>query len=186
VTARRQQLTRAADLVRLAILCSAAIWLIAGDGSAALRALLVLPPALLARLVRVDPSFDLLFSFALAAEGAATGLGGYDSISWGDTLSHLVLPLLSGPILYTGLVRLGAVPDPEVATSGRFLAGAAVVTAASVLALGALWELVEWAADGLFGTNYSQGYNDTLGDLLADAIAAIGSGALVAASVSRT
>jgi hypothetical protein len=53
------------------------------------------------------------------------------------------------------------------------------VTAASVLALGALLELVEWAADGAFGTNYSHGNRDTLVDLLADSIAAIG-GVLVA------
>jgi hypothetical protein len=178
--AMSQGLTRAADLVRVALLCSAAGWLVAGDGAAALKALLVLPPALLGRLVRVEPTFDLLFSFALAAEATATGFGAYDSMGWGDTLSHLVLPMLSGPVLYAGLVRLGAAAAPSGAPA-RFLLGAAVVTAASVLAVGTLWELVEWGADGAFGTNYSEAYPDTLVDLLADAIAAIGAGVLVAA-----
>jgi hypothetical protein len=178
--ANARRLTRVADLVRVALLCTAAVWLIAGDGSAALKALLVLPPALLGRVVRIHPGFDLLFSTALAAEAIATGLGAYDSIGGGDTLSHLVLPLLSGPVLYGGLVTLGIVPSPSIAPAARFGLGAAVVTAASVLALGTLWELAEWAADGAFGTNYSQGYSDTLGDLLADAGAAVISGALVA------
>jgi hypothetical protein len=174
-----RRLTRVADLVRVALLCTAAVWLLAGDGAAALRALLALPPALLGRLVRLHPAFDVLFSSALVAESTATGLGAYDSIGWSDTLSHLVLPLLSGPILYVALVRLGAAAAPPAAPTLRFLLGAAVVTAASVLALGALWELVEWAADEAFGTDYSQGYGDTLLDLLADAVAAAGAGALV-------
>jgi hypothetical protein len=174
-------LTRAADVVRVALLCSIVGWLVAGDGSAALKALLVLPPALLGRPVRIEPAFDLLFASALSVEATATGLGAYDSIGWGDTLSHLVLPLLSGPVLYAGLLRLDAVPTSPTGRSPRFLLGAAVVTGASVLAVGALWELVEWAADGAFGTSYSQGSRDTMGDLVADAIAAVGAGALVAA-----
>ena len=175
-----RRLTSVADLVRVVLLTTAAVWLIAGDGAAALKALLVLPAALLGRVVRIHPGFDLLFSCALAAEAIASGLGAYGSIGRGDTLSHLVLPLLSGPVLYGGLVRLGVAAWVFPTPAARYGLGAAVVTAASVLALGTLWELVEWAADGAFGTNYSQGYSDTLSDLLADAIAGIVSGALVA------
>jgi hypothetical protein len=162
------------------MLCLAAALLAAGDGPAGLKALLVLPPALLGRLARVHPGADLLFTLALAAEVTGTALGVYDSIGWGDTVSHLVLPLLSGPIMYVALVRLGAVPEPTAAPTERFLVGAAFVTAITVLGVGAMWELVEWAADGTLGTQYAQGYEDTLVDLLADAIAAVTSGALVA------
>jgi hypothetical protein len=181
-----QRLTHAADIVRLAVVCGAAIRLGAGDVAVALKGLLVLPPSVLGRLVRINPGYDLLFTFALAGEATATALGAYDSVSWGDTLSHLVLPLLSGPVLYVGLVRLVAAPGPSGTPSTRFLLGAAIITATSVLALGALWEIVEWAADGTFGTNYSQGYRDTLQDLLADAIAAIAGGALVAGWLRAT
>jgi hypothetical protein len=176
-----RRLTSVADLVRVVLLATAAVWLIAGDGPAALKALLVLPAALLGRVVRIHPGFDLLFSCALAAEAIASGLGAYGSIGRGDTLSHLVLPLLSGPVLYGGLVKLGIAASASATPAARYGLGAAVVTAASVLALGTLWELVEWAADGAFGTNYSQGYSDTLSDLLADATAGILSGASVAA-----
>jgi hypothetical protein len=187
LTARR--LTGGADALRLALVCSAGAWFAAGDPSAALKALLVLPAALLGRFVPIDPTLDLLFSLALFSEANRTGLGAYDSISSGDTLPHLVLPLLLAPIVYAGLVRIGAAAERPATPSVRFAAGAALVAAASVLAIGTLWELVEWAADGVFGTNFSQGYRDTLSDLLADTVAAIGGGALVAvrlrAGVSR-
>jgi hypothetical protein len=39
---------------------------------------------------------------------------------------------------------------------------------------------MEWVADSLVGTNYSQGYRDTTIDLFNDTIAAIASGILVA------
>jgi hypothetical protein len=178
-----QRLRRAADTVRAAIVCAAALFLIAGDGSAALKALLVLPPAFAGRFVRVHPAFDLIFAFALLAEVVATSLGAYDSISWGDGLSHIVLPLLAGPILYASIVRLRGAGEVRAAPAAWPPVGSALVTAAAVLWLGAMWELVEWVVDAAFGTDFSQGYDDTLDDLRNDAIAAAGSGALVAAWV---
>jgi hypothetical protein len=154
--------------------------LAAGASSAGLKALLVLPVAGLARLVRTHPAFDLLFTLALAAEVIGTAAGVYDSLAWTDTLSHLALPLLSGPILYLGLIRLGAVSEPGAVPTHRVLVGTVVITAIAVMCLGALWELVEWVADGTVATNYSQGYDDTIVDLWVDAIAAVGAGALVA------
>jgi uncharacterized membrane protein YjdF len=154
--------TLCADVVRVAILCCAAIFLATGDGSSALMALLVLVPSVVARWVRVNPILDLGFALALGAQAVGRPFEG------GDTLPHLVLPLLSGPVLYLGLVRLGITPR---------LPG--VTTFVGVLALGAAWELVEWLADTALGTDYSQGYGDTAGDLLNDAIAAAASGVLV-------
>jgi hypothetical protein len=170
VAARSAWLTRSADLVRLAIICSVAAFLAAGDGAAALKAALVMVPSVGARLVRVHPALDLLFALALAAEAVVGGGGD-------DTLPHVALPLLSGPVLYTGLLRLGAVA--EVHDSPRALFAAALVTVACVMALGAAWELVEWGADGALGTDYSQGTDDTRVDLLNDLIGAAGGGALV-------
>jgi hypothetical protein len=154
-------MTLCADLVRIGILCSAAVFAATGDGAAALKAILVLAPAVVARVVRVHPAIDLAFAVALFAE-ALGALGG------GDTLPHLILPLLSGPVIYTALLRLGIVPRP-----------AALVTFAGVVLLGVAWELVEWAADAALGTNYSQGWGDTAGDLANDTVAAAASGALV-------
>jgi uncharacterized membrane protein YjdF len=158
----RLKMTFCADLVRVAVLGSALVFLATGDGASALMALLVLVPSVAARCVRVSPILDLGFALALGAQAIGRPFEG------GDTLPHLVLPLLSGPVLYVGLLRLGVVPRlPGVATF------------VGVLALGVAWELVEWFADTTLGTDYSQGYGDTAGDLFNDVLAAAASGVLV-------
>ena len=177
---RRDRLTRAADIVRAGLVCAAAAFFATGDGSAALKALLVLAPALAARVARVPPAFELVFTLALAAEAIGTKLGAYDSVSWGDTLSHTALPFLSGPVVYGILARLGVASEPGTARGTRALLRGATVTAVGILALGVVWEVVEWAADSALGTDYSRGYGDTRADLTGDAIGAVASGALVA------
>ncbi len=170
-------LTRYADLVRLGLLCGAVLFLAAGDGSDALKALLLTAPSLSARLLRVNPALDLAFALALAAEGV---LGG--AVPWiagDDTLPHIVLPLLSGPVLYAGLLRLGALAKPAARPTAALLMGSAAATAMSVIALGAAWELIEWVADATVETNYSQGYQDTLEDLVNDSIGAACAGSVV-------
>jgi hypothetical protein len=174
-------LRRAADVVRVAIASAAAFFLIAGDMSSGLKALLVLPPAFAGRLVAVYPAFDLIFALALLTEVVATSLGAYDSISWGDGLSHVVLPLLSGPILYAGILHVRRGAEAEGTAAPRSLLGAGLVTATAVVCLGVVWELVEWVVDAVFGTDFSQGTDDTLDDLRNDAFAAAASGGLVAA-----
>jgi hypothetical protein len=181
VMVKRDRLTRAADIIRGALLCAAAAFLATGDGSAGLKALLVLAPALAARFARVPPAFDLVFTLALAAEAIGTKLGAYDAINSEDTLSHTALPFLSGPVVYGVLARLGVVTEPGDAREARPLLRAATVTAVGILALGVAWELVEWAADSALRTDYSRGYSDTRADLINDAIAAVASGVLVAA-----
>jgi hypothetical protein len=169
-----------ADVARIAILASALAFLAEGDKSAALKALLVLVPALASRLVRVPAGFDFLFASALAIEALGSGLGAFHRIGWPEGASHLVIPFLSAPIVYQSFVRLGATSAPEDIPAKLPVAGAGLLTAAGVLALGALWELVEWGSDDTFRTDYSLGYSDTLSDLLADAVAATGGGLLVA------
>jgi hypothetical protein len=174
---RRHNLTRAADLVRLGILVVGATSLALGDGPVALKVLLLLPPALCPRLLQAPPRFDLVFVAALAVEAGASSLGGYEALAWWDTLSHLVLPFLSGLVLYVGLVRLGLSRLSD-GSSGQ-LAFAAMVTFSAVVILGGLWELVEWAADEALGTDYSPSAQDTATDLGANTIAAAGAAAIV-------
>jgi glucosyl-dolichyl phosphate glucuronosyltransferase len=170
-----------ADTLRVLLVVAAGAFLAAGEGSAALKSVLVLAPALCARAARAPAGFDLAFTAALAVEAMGTGTGAYEWVGWGDSTSHLVIPFLSAPVVYHVLMRLGAAPPADVAHDRRAFAAAGLVAAISVLALGTLWELVEWGADSAFGTEYSQGYLDTLTDLLADTIAATLGGLLVAA-----
>ncbi len=168
-----------ADLVRVGLVAAAAAFLVAGDESAALKTALVLMPALVGRLARVPAFFDLLFVLALAAEAIGSGLGAYDWIGAGDVGAHLAIPFLSAPVVYQVLARLGAIRTPDDDSPPPSLAGLGIATAAGVLAIGAVWELVEWGADAALGTDYSPGYADTLSDLLADAVAAVLGGILV-------
>jgi multisubunit Na+/H+ antiporter MnhB subunit len=173
----RRQLTRAADIVRLGILMVGATALVVGDGPVALKVLLLLPPALGPRLLRAPPGLDLLFATALGVEAVASSLSSHGAVGWWDTLSHLVLPLLSGLVLYVGLVRLCRSRPSDGASPG--LAFSALVTFSAVVILGLLWELIEWAADEALGTNYSLSAQDTATDLRADTLAAAGAAAVV-------
>lgn len=177
LSSRSATLTALADMVRIGIAAIAAGFLVTGDEAAALKALLVFVPAIASRMVRPPAAFDLLFAVTLAVEALGTGLGAYHRVGWPDGGSHLLIPFVSAPIVYQAFVRLRAVTAPEHA---RAATGTGLVVAAGVLALGALWELVEWGADNLFGTDYSQGYTDTLSDLLADAVAASAGGVAIA------
>jgi hypothetical protein len=177
IPSRSPTLTALADMVRIGIGAIAAGFLATGDESAALKALLVFVPAIASRVVRPPAALDLLFAVTLAVEALGTGLGLYYQVGWPNGGSHLLIPFVSAPIVYQAFVRLRAVTAPGEA---RAATGTGLVVAAGVLALGALWELVEWGADSLFGTDYSQGYTDTLSDLFADAVAASAGGVAVA------
>jgi hypothetical protein len=142
--------------------------LLAGDGSIAAKVVLVLPATFAARLLGVHPVLDLAFALALAGEAVGSALAAHELIAWDDRVSHLVLPLLCGLVVCDALRRARAPRRP---------AGAGLMTAVAVLAIAALWEMVEWGVDAAFGTNFSMGRDDTVGDLSADAVAAVGAGA---------
>jgi hypothetical protein len=160
--------TRVADLVRAGLACAAAAFLVAGDDSVAVKVALLLPATFASRLFGVSPPLDLLFTLALAAEAAGSTLATHGLIAWDDRISHLVLPLLSGSVVYAALQRTGGPHRPAVV---------GLITGTAVLAIAAVWEVVEWGADAAIGTNFSMGSDDTRGDLSADAVAAAGAGA---------
>jgi uncharacterized membrane protein YjdF len=43
----------------------------------------------------------------------------------------------------------------------------------TTMALGIVWEFLEWSADNFFGLNTQLGLNDTMGDLFADTLGAL-------------
>ena len=157
----------AADAVRAALVCAAPALLIAGDGAVAAKFVLVLPATFAARLLGVHPGLDLAFALALAGEAVGSALAAHELIGWDDRASHLVLPLLCGLVVYAALRRAPAPRGPV---------GVGALTGFAVVVVAALWELVEWGADAALGTNFSMGREDTVGDLSADAVAAVGAG----------
>jgi hypothetical protein len=123
--------------------------------------------------------WEFAFNLALATEAIGSAAGWNGVTGW-DTTAHLVIPFLSGPLLFFALWRLALRSDPQVSGQTRAGIAAGAVTFSSVLTIGALWELLEWAVDTWFGTDFAQSYADTMTDLLHDAMAALASGLVVA------
>jgi uncharacterized membrane protein YjdF len=125
--------------------------------------------------------YDLAFCVAFALTGWGDAVGLYESLSFYDSIVHFLVPLFSGQVLYILLARIELVPDPrDHATHGHYL-GLFFVTAALGLAVGALWEIVEWASDSTLGSDLQLGNEDTVADLVSDAVGAFTGAALLVA-----
>jgi uncharacterized membrane protein YjdF len=121
--------------------------------------------------------FDLAFILAMALTGWGEAFRLYDRMGYYDVLVHFLVPLFGAPCVYIALARLDTLPDPADAYgSSRHLAGIFVATFALGLAIGALWEILEWISDHALGSSLQLGQKDTIGDLVADATGALGGG----------
>jgi hypothetical protein len=168
------------DVLRALLVAGAIGFALAGDstgvallGGAAAIAWAV-RPVLLPRV------YDLALVLALTLQAWGEALALYDSISWFDNVVHFSLPFLGAPTLYIVLARLDVVPDPKDETYVRHYVGIAIVAFALGVALGGLWEIVEWSSDNLIDTSLQIDNDDTVGDLIADSLgAASGAGLLV-------
>lgn len=168
------------DVLRLALVVGAIGFALAGDAGAALVLAGTAVLGLIARLVNLPRLYDLAFMAAMSLQGWGEATDLYDRLSWFDTVVHVVLPCLVAPVLYIGLARLDVVPDPRDETHTEHYVGLFVLTLALGAAMGAVWEIVEWTSDGLFGTGLQEGNDDTMRDLLADLVGSlIGAGLLV-------
>lgn len=126
--------------------------------------------------------FDLAFILAMALTGWGEALRLYDRFGYYDVFVHFLVPLFGAPCVYIALARLDTLPDPADAYgSKRHLAGIFVVTLALGLAIGAVWEILEWTSDTTLGSNLSLGESDTIGDLVADGAGALCGGLLLLA-----
>ena len=72
-------------------------------------------------------------------------------------------------------------PDPKDETRVQHYIGIFVVALSLGLAIGAVWEIVEWSSDGVFGSNLSEGNTDTVTDLIADGCGSLAGAALLVA-----
>jgi hypothetical protein len=125
--------------------------------------------AIVLRFAKAPPVFDFIFVALLSLDAWATASGLVDAVGQGnDRPGHLLISAAVTPILFYGTARLKAVnAKPE--NLGQTLA-VGLVAMMMTLALGTLWELIEWQSDMRFGTDMSLGYSDTVGDLLCDVI----------------
>jgi len=134
------------------------------------------------RFLELPRAFDLAFILAMALTGWGEALRLYDRFGYYDVFVHFLVPLFGAPCVYIALARLDTLPDPvDAYGSKRHLAGIFVVTLALGLAIGAVWEILEWSADQTFGTELSLGERDTIGDLVADGAGAFCGGLFLVA-----
>jgi uncharacterized membrane protein YjdF len=167
------------DVLRALLLAGAIGFAVAGDAHGALLLGGAGVVAWLVRPVLLPRVYDLALVTALTLQAWGEALGLYDSISWFDNVVHFSVPFFGAPTLYIVLARLDVVPDPRDDTTGRHYAGMAIIAFAVGVALGGLWEIVEWSSDNTFGSSLQIDNDDTVGDLIADSLGALCGAALL-------
>jgi len=174
------------DLLRALLVAGAVGFALGGDGGAALLLALAAAVAWAVRPVLLPRAYDLCVVLALTLQGWGEALGLYDSLHWFDTVVHFTVPLLGAPVLYVVLARLDVVPDPRDETHTRHYVGMAIITFALGGCVGAIWEMVEYASDGWFGSSLQEGNADTVRDLMADCAGALCGAALLVLWAQRS
>jgi hypothetical protein len=167
------------DVLRALLLAGAVGFAAAGDGRGALLLAGAGVVAWLVRFALLPRVYDLCLVLALTLQAWGEALNLYDSVAWFDNVVHFSLPFFGGPTLYIVLARLDVVPDPKDAATRHHYIGIGVVAFALGVALGGLWEIVEWASDNTLGSQLQLGNDDTVGDLIADSLGSLCGAALL-------
>jgi hypothetical protein len=168
------------DLLRLVFLGGCVWFAVTGDVKGMVNLIVAAIGVLVARAADLPRLYDLAFCIAMVFTGWGEALGLYDKVSWYDNVVHFSVPMLSAPVAYIGLARLEVVPDPRDDTGLHRGTGIFAVTLALGLAIGALWEILEWTSDNTLGSRLQLSNDDTVGDLIADGLGSVaGAGLLV-------
>ncbi len=134
----------------------------------------VLVATLGARALALPRLFDLGFVIGMSLQAFGNAAGLFNSFRYYDLLVHFALPLACAPCLYITLARLDVVPDLAGGQARQHhLLGIFIVTFALGFSLGALYEIYEWLAVHWLGAGLAVGYDDTISDLVDDALASL-------------
>jgi uncharacterized membrane protein HdeD (DUF308 family)/uncharacterized membrane protein YjdF len=158
------------DVLRFAFIAGAIVFAVEGRSTAvALTAGSAV--LLVARVIDLPRWFDfgLIVAMTLIAYGTALSL--YGGWFYYDKIVHGLSPIGYVPVLYIALVRLGVVPDPGRAIREHRVArisGIFIVTLALGIAVGGVYESIEWFEDKFLGGHFVGGLWDTETDLLCD------------------
>jgi hypothetical protein len=170
---------RAGYALRATFFVGAVVFALLGNPGAAVRMGLTFALVLAVRLVELPRPFDLGFLLGMSLQAWGNALGLFVHWPWWDVVVHFVLPFFTAPALYIVLARLDVVPDLGEETETHHYAGILLVTFALGVTVGAVYEMYEWFDDNVFGAGLHVGYDDTIADLLDDALASLGGGALL-------
>ncbi len=138
-------------------------------------ALILLPP-LLDKVVniKIPPLMEIIFVlFCFAGVILGDVFNFYGIIGWWDSLLHTISGVLFGIVGYAIINTFNYVENDKIRFSPLFVS---IWVVCFSLAMGAFWELIEYAMDGLFGLN-SQQFMDNRGTI-ADGTPLVGHAAL--------
>lgn len=167
-----------ADAVRVLGIASIVAGAIGWGFSAAAVLVLATSATLLPRVLGLRGGLDAGFGAVVLVAAWSGVLEVYQAIAWWDVAIHVVC---TGVIVVVGimvLARAGIVTHPSSAST---FATATVATTLG-LALGALWEIVEWLGHTLVDSAIFVEYDDTIGDMACGGLGALLAG-IVAARV---
>lgn len=156
------------DWLRVAIAVSVPAASLVAGGPAAAAMLLALGGTMALRFARVSVTADIVGQAVLGGSAWFAAIGAYQVVPGLDLASHLASGAVLALLARTILLRTGLLPTGPGGSAARVLH---VTTA--VATLGLLWELGEWAGHALIAPDIGVGYEDTLTDLVADAIGAL-------------
>lgn len=158
------------DAVRLAGAASVPLVAVIAGGPAAAAMFLALGGAMALRFLRMPTLTDIVGQIVLLASAWWAATGAYEAVWWLDLFAHAasgaVLALLTRELL----LRARLLP---AGVGARAATARVLHVSTAVLALGFLWELGEWAGFALINPAINVGYEDTMTDLLADAVGGI-------------
>ena len=165
---------RLADALRLLGVLSVLLALLFHELTDAAIVAFALPALMLPRFIGMRAWADISVSTALLVAAWSNVVDLYRVLWWWDVPVHFVLAGWMAVVAYLFLAHRGIVRSPGA--RGFTTAGGIVLTTVLGLALGALWEMVEWFGYAYLTDDIYVTYGDTVGDM-----AAGGLGALVAA-----
>lgn len=122
--------------------------------------------------------FDALFCASLIGAAWAALLDYYDRIDWLDLAAHGVVTGLIGVVVALVVHRLDVL-NPAL-SARRHAAVLAVVATLAAVACAGLWEIGEWLGHTFVDDQIQVGYADTVTDMVAGCLGALGAAALVA------
>ena len=169
---------RVADSLRvLGVLSVVSALLFHGLTDAAIVAF-ALPGLMLPRFLGMRAWADAAVSATLLVAAWSNVVDLYRTVWWWDIPIHVLLAGALSVVAYLFCAHRGIVRAPGA--RGFTVTGAVVLTTTFGLALGALWEMVEWFGYAYLTDDIYVTYEDTVGDLAAGGLGAALAGVLMA------
>ena len=168
----------AADLLRAFGVLSVVLAAVFFDVTDAGIVAFALPGLVAPRFLGMRPWADMTLAGTLLVAAWSNVFDLYTSIAWWDAVVHLAGTGVIAAGFYLLLGHVKIVPDPRTADFSKV--AAVVLTTTTGLALGALWEMVEWFGRAFISDQIFITYDDTIGDMAMGGLGSLCAGFVLA------